>query len=110
MKGKFKDKMKGFKCLRSGVVTALLMILVIIVTIALNLFVSSKNISDIDVTKEKIYSLTQESLDKISSVTKDTKLILVITNTSQSSGTLPATNKSTSSISFASFFNTSFAI
>ena len=76
MKGKFKDKMKGFKCLRSGVVTALLMILVIIVTIALNLFVSSKNISDIDVTKEKIYSLTQESLDKISSVTKDTKLIL----------------------------------
>lgn len=76
MKGKFKDKMKGFKCLRSGVVTALLMILVIIVTIALNLFVSSKNISDIDVTKEKIYSLTQESLDKISSVTNDTKLIL----------------------------------
>ena len=40
------------------------------------LLIDKLNIPDVDLTQEKLYSLSQESKDKIKSVSKDTKIIL----------------------------------
>lgn len=76
MKEKFKEIMKKGKWLENTVVTILLIFIIVAIVVGLNIFLEKQEISDIDLTKEKLYSLSEESKAKISSVTKDTKIIL----------------------------------
>lgn len=76
MKGNLKNLMKKGKWLRSTLLTILLMAIIVALCILVNVIVEEQNIADIDLTKEKLYSLSQESKDKINSVTQDTKVIL----------------------------------
>lgn len=71
-----KDIMKKGKWLRSTLLTILLMAIIIALCILINVIVEKQNIADIDLTKEKLYSLSQESKDKIKNITQDTKIIL----------------------------------
>lgn len=76
MKEKFKEMIKKGKWLENTIVTILIIFIIIAIVVGLNIFIQKQEISDIDLTKEKLYSLSEESKDKISSVTKDTKIIL----------------------------------
>lgn len=76
MKGNLKNIMKKGKWLRSALLTILLMAIIVAVCILVNVIVENQNIADIDLTKEKLYSLSQESKDKIKNITQDTKIIL----------------------------------
>lgn len=76
MKENLKNILKKGKWLRSTLLTILLMAIIIAIVIGINIIVEKQNIADIDLTKEKLYSLSQESKDKIRSVSKDTKIIL----------------------------------
>ena len=63
------------KILRNLLVTILLMLVIVALCVGLNILIDKLNIPDVDLTQEKLYSLSQESKDKIKSV-KDTKIIL----------------------------------
>lgn len=76
MKEKIKNIFKKGKWLSNLALTILLMAIVVAVTVGINAFVSSRNLSKIDLTKEKLYSLSQESKDKIKNIQQDTKIIL----------------------------------
>ena len=76
MKEKIKNIFKKGKWLSNLALTILLMAIVVAVTVGINVFVSSRNLSEIDLTKEKLYSLSQESKDKIKNIQQDTKIIL----------------------------------
>lgn len=76
MKENLKNIIKKGKWLRSALLTVLLMAVIVALCIGLNIIVEKQNISDIDLTQEKLYSLSQESKDKINNVSKDTKIIL----------------------------------
>lgn len=51
--------------------SVILIVLLIVVFIGLNIFVKNLNLSSIDVTKEKLYSLSEESKEKIKSINDD---------------------------------------
>lgn len=76
MKENFKETIKKGKLLGNMLFTVLLIIVIIAVVVALNIFIEKKDFSDIDFTTEKLYSLSEESKAKISSVSKDTKITL----------------------------------
>ncbi|MGN1327144.1 MAG: Gldg family protein [Clostridia bacterium] len=76
MKDNLKNLMKKGKWLRSTLLTILLMAIIVALCILINVIVEKQNIADIDLTKEKLYSLSQESKDKIKNITQDTKIIL----------------------------------
>ena len=76
MKDKLKTFIKKGKWLRSAIFTALLIALIIAVYICINIALDKIDPSDIDFTSEKLYSLSQESKDKVASVNKDTKIII----------------------------------
>lgn len=76
MKEKMKDMIKKGKWLGNTMLTVLLIAVVVAIVIALNVFVNKQNISDIDLTKEKLYSLSEESKGKVGNVTQNTKIIL----------------------------------
>lgn len=76
MKNSIKEKIKSTKIFQNLLMTILIMLVVIAICVALNILVEKLNISDIDLTQEKLYSLSRESKDKIKSVNKDTKIIL----------------------------------
>lgn len=76
MKEKLKEVMKKGKWLENTLITILLIFIIVAIVVGLNIFVEKQEISDIDLTKEKLYSLSEESKAKISSVVKDTKIIL----------------------------------
>lgn len=54
MKGKLKDTIKKGKWLSNTLLTVLLMAVIVAVVVALNVFVGSQNIADIDLTRRKI--------------------------------------------------------
>ena len=64
------------KWLRSALITIILIAIIVLIYISINMWVESQNWVDIDLTKEKLYSLSDESKDKIKAVEKDTKIIL----------------------------------
>ncbi len=76
MKENFVNIIKRGKWLGNTLLTILLIAIVVAIVIALNVFVEKQNISDIDLTKEKLYSLSEESRGKVSNVTKETKITL----------------------------------
>lgn len=76
MKAKFKEIIKKGKWLENVILTIALMLIVISAYIGINLLVKKIDIADIDLTKEKLNSLSQESKDKIKNISKDTKIII----------------------------------
>lgn len=76
MKENFKEIIKKGKWLSNTLLTILLMAIIVAIVIALNIFLDKTNISDIDLTKEKLYSLSEESKEKIKNITKETKITL----------------------------------
>lgn len=76
MKEKTKEFIKKGKWLRSALLTLILIIVIITLYVGLNLFVRKLDLADIDVTQDKLYSLSQESKDKIKNITQDTKIII----------------------------------
>ncbi len=76
MKKNTDNTIKKGKYLRSLSITITIMLLIVAGCIGINIVLDKIKISDIDLTKEKLYSLSQESKDKIASVSKDTKIIL----------------------------------
>ena len=76
MKEKIKKLIKKGKWLNNMLLTLLLIAIVVAVTVGINVFVEKQNISSIDLTKEKLYSLSQESKDKIKNINQETKIIL----------------------------------
>ena len=76
MKEKLKNIMNKGKWLGNTLFTILLIAVIIAIVVAINIFIEEKDFSDIDLTKEKLYSLSEESKEKIKSVTKDTKITL----------------------------------
>lgn len=76
MKEKLKAFMKKGKWLRSATFTILLIVLIIAIYVGANVLLDKIDFADIDFTSEKLYSLSQESKDKIANIEKDTKIIL----------------------------------
>ena len=76
MKEKLKAFIKKGKWLRSATFTILLIVLILAIYVGANALIDKIDPADIDFTSEKLYSLSQESKDKIASVEKDTKIIL----------------------------------
>lgn len=76
MKEKLKAFIKKGKWLRSATFTILLIVLILAIYVGANALIDKIDPADIDFTSEKLYSLSQESKDKIASVAKDTKIIL----------------------------------
>lgn len=76
MKENLKETIKKGKWLGNTLLTILLIIVIVAVVVGLNIFLEKQNISKIDLTTEKLYSLSEESKAKISSVSKDTKITL----------------------------------
>lgn len=76
MKEKFINIIKRGKWLGNTLLTLLLIAVVVAIVVAINVFVEKQNIPDIDLTKEKLYSLSEESKEKVRNVTQDTKIIL----------------------------------
>lgn len=76
MKKELKENIKSARILRNLLVTILLMLVIVALCVGLNILIDKLNIPDVDLTQEKLYSLSQESKDKIKSVSKDTKIIL----------------------------------
>lgn len=76
MKENTDNTIKKGKFLRSLLITIIIMLLIVTVCAGINILLDKINISDIDITKEKLYTLSQESKDKVASVSKDTKIIL----------------------------------
>ena len=75
MKENTDNTIKKGKFLRSLLITIIIMLLIVTVCAGINILLDKINISDIDITKEKLYTLSQESKDKVASVSKDTKII-----------------------------------
>ena len=76
MKANFKEIIKKGKWLENVILTIALMLIVISAYIGINLLVKKIDIADIDLTEEKLNSLSQESKDKIKNISKDTKIII----------------------------------
>ena len=64
MKEKFIQVIKN-KWLKSIVLTLLLVGIIVCAYLAINYAVDKANITDIDMTKEKLYSISQETKDKL---------------------------------------------
>mgnify|MGYP000106849766 CR=1 FL=1 len=73
---KQKKPRKKASWLANTTLTLLLIIIIIAVVVAINIIVEKQDIADIDLTGNKLYSLSQESIDKISSVKAETKITL----------------------------------
>lgn len=70
MENKFMQVIKN-KWLRSTILTLLLIAIIIVAYFAINYAVEKANIADIDLTKEKLYSISQETKDKLGNMEKD---------------------------------------
>lgn len=76
MKENLKNLIKKGKWLSNTLLTILLIAIIIALYIAINVIVENQKIADIDLTKEKLYSLSQESKDKIKNITQDTSIVV----------------------------------
>ena len=78
MKEKEENKKLGAgRWIRKTSLTILLILIIIVVCIGINLAVENANFSDIDVTKDKVYSLSQKSQDIAKSIDKDITIMLI---------------------------------
>lgn len=75
MKEKFIQVIKN-KWLKSIVLTLLLVGIIVCAYLAINYAVDKANITDIDMTKEKLYSISQETKDKLQNLDVDTTITL----------------------------------
>ena len=79
MSNNFKEKLIiKFKqnWIRNNVMTILLIAILVTVFIALNLWVQSVDLAQIDVTENKIYSLTDDSKEMLKNINKEVKIYL----------------------------------
>lgn len=76
MKRDFKKMIKKGKWIGNALFTILLIAIIIALVVAINIFLEKKDISDIDLTQERLHSLSEESKGKIKNITKDTKITL----------------------------------
>lgn len=64
------------RCLNSGIETALIVCILIGAFISINLYVDTLDLQDIDVTENKIYTLSDESKEIIADIDEDVKIYL----------------------------------
>ena len=57
--------------------SSLLLVIILALYIELNVLVSKMNIKDIDITEDMAYSVSAESIEKISNLDKDVKVYLI---------------------------------
>ena len=76
MKNNLKTFIKKGKWLGNTLFTLILIALIVVIYIAINLWLTNQNIADIDLTKEKLYSLSQETIDKLENINKKTNIVL----------------------------------
>ena len=79
MSNNFKEKLIiKFKqnWIRNNVMTILLIAILVTVFIALNLWIQSIDLAQIDVTENKIYSLTDDSKEMLKNINKEVKIYL----------------------------------
>ena len=70
-------KLGAGRWIRKTSLTILLILIIIVVCIGINLAVENANFSDIDVTKDKVYSLSEKSQDIAKSIDKDITIMLI---------------------------------
>ena len=63
------------KWLQDFTITLLLIAIIICIFVILNTWIDSLDITDIDLTTDRLYSLSQESKDKINGVSQETKIL-----------------------------------
>ncbi len=63
------------KWLQDFTITLLLIAIIICIFVILNTWIDSLDITDIDLTTDRLYSLSQESKDKVSGVSQETKIL-----------------------------------
>ena len=73
---KFVQKIKK-KWLINGTKTLILVLLIIVAFIAINVWVQSLDLTPIDLTEEKLYTLTDESKEKVKDIDKDVNIYFV---------------------------------
>lgn len=76
MKDKLNTLIKKGKWLRSLLLTIILIAIIVAIYVGINIILKKANITDIDLTQEKLYSLSQESIDKIANVKQKTNIII----------------------------------
>lgn len=75
---KEKEENKGTgKWIKNTSLTVLLILIIIAICILINLAVEKANFSDIDVTADKVYSLSEKSIDIAKSIDKDVEIMLI---------------------------------
>ena len=77
MKENFREIIKKGKWLGNTLLTVLLTAVIVATVVALNVFLEKMNISNIDLTKEKLYSLSEESKGKVKNVSKETYILVI---------------------------------
>ena len=65
------------KWLINGTTTLALVLIIILVFIALNMWMQSLELTPIDLSQEKLYTLTDESKEKVKNIDKDINLYFV---------------------------------
>ena len=65
------------KWLRQTSLTVLLILIITVICIGINLAIENANITDIDVTKDKVYSLSEKSQDIAKSLDEDIEIMLI---------------------------------
>ena len=71
------------KWLRQTSLTVLLILIIVAICIGINIWVETINLTDFDVTEDKIYSLSDMSKQVAESIDKDVEIILVNMSESQ---------------------------
>ena len=73
---KFFDSIKK-RWLITGTKTALLVVIIITIFIGLNILMQKANLEPIDFSQDKLYTLTEESKERVKSVDKDVKIYFI---------------------------------
>ena len=68
------------KWLRETSLTLILVAIIITIYFEINALVNKANVPDLDLTKSQIYSLSEETKDKIKDIDKDVKITLINMN------------------------------
>lgn len=65
------------KWLKNTLFTVLSILIVVAIFVGINIAVEKANFADIDLTSEKLYSLSDESKDKLKDISQETKILLI---------------------------------
>lgn len=76
MKNNLKETIKRGKWLNDTLLTILTIVIVVGAVVGLNIFLEKQNITDIDLTKERLHSLSDESKEKIKNIKHFTTITL----------------------------------